>query len=190
MVALKSPKNNLATAFLDHELQLLKQLQHPSIIKVIEPKLQYSCHQQAPSLVLEYAARGELWDLINNHGPCSEPAARYFFKPVIQVLKHIHNRGVAHRDIKLENILLDENLNVLLADFGVAGDANEIIPKHYGTEGYQAPEQSEGNARGVTSDLYALGVILFILVTKMPPFGYSKPEKSPLYRAINAGKVE
>lgn len=100
------------------------------------------------------------------------------------------SRNIAHRDIKLENILLDENLNVKLADFGVAGIIEDPIPKHFGTEGYLAPENYEGNGRGDTSDMFALGVILFILVTKIPPFGFCNPNKSPFFRALKAGKID
>ena len=116
--------------------------------------------------------------------------ARYFFKPIVEVLQFMHGRSIAHRDIKLENILLDENLNVKLADFGVSGNIGDVIPKHYGTEGYLAPENYEGSGRGDTSDLFALGVILFILVTKSPPFGFSNPNKSPFYRALKCGKID
>ena len=112
------------------------------------------------------------------------------FYDLLEVIMHYQSQHIIHRDIKLENILLDENLNVKLADFGVSGNIEDVMPKHYGTEGYLAPENYEGGGRGDTSDLFALGVILFVLVTKSPPFGFSNPNKSPFYRALKCGKLE
>lgn len=133
---------------------------------------------------MEHAKNGELFDLINTKGPCSEPIARHFFKPLLEAVKYCHEQGLAHRDIKLENVLLDENYVVKLSDFCFAGPVDEIMPKQFGTEGYVAPEIYEGRGRGDKADMFALGVCLFILVTKVPPFAIANPKTNMVYRTV------
>lgn len=95
-------------------------------------------------------------------------------------LKYVHGEGYAHRDIKPDNILLDGNFNIKIADFGFAGPMAGRNPEggyygflrtQLGTVPYQAPEINEGQLyRGHEVDLFALNIVLFILVSSLPPF--------------------
>ena len=95
---------------------------------------------------------------------------------MLLAVHYIHTKGFSHRDLKPENILLDSNFDVKLVDFGFAcpiegRDGSGTNKSKIGTPGYMAPEIMSGNSyQGQTVDLFALGVILFILFTGGPPF--------------------
>lgn len=89
--------------------------------------------------------------------------------------------GITHRDIKLDNILLDEQFNIKISDFGLSRDAkgdfgDYKLNSRVGTEGYRPPEMEEGKSyEGLQADMFAVGVVLFIMYTGSPPFFSAKP---------------
>lgn len=110
----------------------------------------------------------------------SEKVARYYFKQMINALDHCHSQGYAHRDMKPENLLLDDHFNLVLADFGFATllsgkDGSGKLRSILGTESYMAPEiHSKAPYVGTAVDLFAAGIILFIFITGHPPFNQAK----------------
>jgi serine/threonine protein kinase len=104
-------------------------------------------------------------------------------------VKFVHDKGIAHRDLKLENCFLDKNINMKLADFGLAkvfaGPNGSALQTECGTPQYMAPEISNGSYDGPPVDIFALGVILFIMCNAKFPFGkagdkyYNKYHQSP-----------
>ena len=91
-------------------------------------------------IVMEFAENGEMFGYLQKTGPFQEKIARFYFKQLINTLEYIHSQGIAHRDIKTENTLLDENFNLKLADFGLATNANQKSFNLCGTAGYLPPE--------------------------------------------------
>ena len=106
----------------------------------------------------------------------SEDLARYYFKQFMEGLDHCHTAGVSHRDLKPENLLLGEDYNLKLADFGYAApvtgrDGTGYLETHCGTMGYMAPEiHLRQKYNGQSVDLFSAAIILFIMVAQHPPF--------------------
>lgn len=95
--------------------------------------------------MLELATGGEIYDIVAMSGRFTEDEARYFFKQILDGLDYIHKEGFAHRDLKAENILLDQNKTIKIADFGFAGpiagrDNKGYLDTYLGTLYYMAPE--------------------------------------------------
>ena len=107
------------------ELDIMTELAaHPNIIKLMDngvstyTKVASGKQKEVAFIVFELANGGELFTFIADTGRFSEPVARYYFKQLLEGLEYCHNKGVAHRDLKLENLLIDEQFKVRIADFG------------------------------------------------------------------------
>lgn len=101
------------------------------------------------------------------------------FKQMISAVEHMHSRNIAHRDIKLENILVDSrDMTLKVADFGYASQGTEQLRSYRGTFTYMAPEIKEGRVYdGAKADLFSVGVVLFILVRGIFPFKEARKEE-------------
>jgi len=125
--------------------------------------------------VLEFAPGGEIFDILYYTSALEPILARTYFRQSIFGLEACHNAGVAHRDIKPQNLLLDSRFNIKLTDFGLSkvfeSDADAIMSTTYvGTRGYQAPELLLDKPYDLACDIFSMGVVLFILITGYPPF--------------------
>ncbi|MFC1960035.1 serine/threonine-protein kinase [Chloroflexota bacterium] len=156
------------------EVQLIAELEHPHILPVYD----FGENDNIPYIVMRYLGGGSLLDILADGLP---PLAE-LERPVTQVcqaLDYAHAEGIIHRDLKPSNILLDERGNAYLADFGIAQimqDAGRLTGSAViGTPAYMAPEQAEGRPLDARADVYALGVVLFELVTGRGPFQADTP---------------
>ena len=128
-------------------------------------------------VVLKLASHGCLCNILSESGRFSEPVARYYMKQLLEGLDHCHYSGITHRDLKADNLLLDENYDLKIADFGFAGpnsgsNGTGLHKSQVGTKRYMAPEitTSTKGYRGPPADLFAVGVLLFVMVTARFPF--------------------
>jgi serine/threonine protein kinase len=124
-------------------------------------------------------------------GGMGEEAGRYFLSQMIDVLGYMQHKGVVHRDLKLENILVDEQMNLKVADFGFATykKINKLM-SYRGTMTYMAPEIKEGKQYdGREIDIFSTGVILFIIVQGIFPFKEAKRDEY-FYNLLCQGKFE
>lgn len=123
-------------------------------------------------MVLEYAG-GELFDYIVQHGKMQEAKARRFFQQIICAVEYCHRHKIVHRDLKPENLLLDTDLNVKIADFGLSNimtDGN-FLKTSCGSPNYAAPEVINGKLyAGPEVDVWSCGVILYVLLVGRLPF--------------------
>ncbi|KIW89929.1 uncharacterized protein Z519_09359 [Cladophialophora bantiana CBS 173.52] len=104
------------------EISILRDLAHPNIVRLHE-MVETDRHI---GIILEYASGGELFDYILNHRYLKDPAARRLFAQLVSGVGYLHKKGIVHRDLKLENLLLDQNRNIIITDFGFA---NTFDPK-------------------------------------------------------------
>jgi protein-serine/threonine kinase len=107
------------------EVSILRQLTHPNIVQL--HKMEES--ERHYGIVLEYASGGELFDYILNHRYLKDNAARRLFAQLVSGVGYLHKKGIVHRDLKLENLLLDAHKNIIITDFGFANtfDPNEEL---------------------------------------------------------------
>merc|ERR1711994_27885 len=169
-----------------NEITILKNLQHAGIINMYE----YGDAGQVvkPSgrvidnlvyIVMEFVQGGLLFDLCQTMGAMGEDAGRFFLHQMLDSIEYMHSRRVVHRDLKLENILVDDNLNLKLADYGFACYKNiDTLKSYRGTMTYMAPEIKEGKQyAGSQVDMFSIGVILFIIVQGIFPFKEARKEE-------------
>lgn len=144
---------------------------HPNIVKILDvvPMKQTN----SVCLVMEYVNGGDLLELVQTK-PLDARKARYLFKQIVEAVKYFHDNGYCHRDLKLENILLDQShTSIKLTDFGFTSKigSNDIKKSFLGSPIYAAPEiYSKALPCGTYSDCWSLGVVLFTMVTGLFPF--------------------
>ncbi|KXJ22011.1 3-phosphoinositide-dependent protein kinase 1 [Exaiptasia diaphana] len=152
------------------EKEVLSRLNHPFFVKL------YFTFQDKENLYfgLSYAKRGELLPYINKLGSFDESATQFYSAEIISALEHLHGLGIIHRDLKPENILLDENMHIQITDFGTAkileGDNNKGRNSFVGTAQYVSPELLNDKRACKSSDIWALGCIIYQLLSGLPPF--------------------
>lgn len=170
----------------EREAKSLARMSHPSIVKVHD----FGEHEGAPYLVLEYLPGGTLKRLLGKPLPWQE-AVRLLL-PVARGLAYAHQRGVLHRDIKPANILITENGEPMLSDFGIAkileGDQATSLTSSgmaVGTPEYMAPEQWKGQTLP-QSDIYSMGIVLYEMVTGRKPYSADTPAAILIKQATEA----
>ncbi|KAJ3100883.1 Serine/threonine-protein kinase par-1 [Phlyctochytrium planicorne] len=151
------------------EVRIMKMLHHPHIVKLYEViETKYTVF-----LVMEYASGGELYDYLVVHGKMKEKEARAKFRQILSAVSYCHKKRVIHRDLKAENLLLDANLDIKIADFGFSNyyDPDSKLDTFCGSPPYAAPELFQGRRyTGPEVDVWSLGVILYVLTTGCLPF--------------------
>ncbi|XP_025321197.1 serine/threonine-protein kinase SIK3 isoform X8 [Canis lupus baileyi] len=160
-------EENLKKIF--REVQIMKMLCHPHIIRLY----QVMETERMIYLVTEYASGGEIFDHLVAHGRMAEKEARRKFKQIVAAVYFCHCRNIVHRDLKAENLLLDANLNIKIADFGFSNlfTPGQPLKTWCGSPPYAAPELFEGKEYdGPKVDIWSLGVVLYVLVCGALPF--------------------
>lgn len=119
------------------EIHHHRQLRHPNIVTLYE----IIVTESSVYVVSEYCPNGELFDALTSCGRCSERRVQKWIRQLTSAIHYCHKQGIVHRDIKLENILLDAQYNVKMCDFGFArqADARQLLETFCGSLAYSAP---------------------------------------------------
>ena len=169
----------------EKEIEILLGTNHPNINKLLDYgqygrilKPSGRLIENVVYLVLDYVPGGVFFDTCKVGGEMGEDAGRYFMRQICDAISYLHeDKQIAHRDLKLDNLLIDNDLNLILADFGYATSHNISKLKSYrGTKTYMAPEIKNVAKHpndvydGRCVDVFSAGVILFIIVVGIFPF--------------------
>lgn len=153
-----------------NESKAIAVLNHPNIVRVYDvnfgERLQY--------IVMEYVDGITLKEYIKQQGVVNWQDAVHFITQILRALQHAHDKGIVHRDIKPQNIILLQNGNIKVADFGIArfsrSDTRTMTEKAIGSVHYISPEQARGDMTDEKADIYSVGVVLYEILTGQVPF--------------------
>lgn len=154
---------------MQNEIDILKSLRHPSHIKLLET---FSTDKHY-LIVMELCPGGDLLNYVRKRRKLKEDAAKLIFRQIMQGISYLHANGIVHRDIKLDNILLDGKGNVKIGDFGVSKKItqNELLFEQCGTPAYIAPEiVRELGYKGYPVDIWSAGICLYAILYGNVPF--------------------
>lgn len=171
LVAIKIiPRSRVASEKFARELVLMKKLDHPFIVALydfIEDSNNYY-------LVMEFCSHGTLLDRVTGSPGLPESFIKCVICELISALDYLHNEvRIAHRDVKLENIMLDNNDHIRLIDFGLGrqfSGASDVLQTACGSPVYASPEMVTGKPYGTACDVWSAGVVLYAMVYGRPPF--------------------
>lgn len=175
------PKLSDNTKYLKKEIEIMMKIHHPSIVSL------YNVMEDDKNmyLVMEMVEGENLRDIINHYGNIAEQTAKKYFAQIINAMKYLHQElGIVHRDLKLDNIIIDSNDNVRIIDFGLSTFIPDNGGKIYGVCGspaFIAPELVKGESYDEEIDIWVLGVDLYTMVYGHLPF-----ERNPGRELLNS----
>ena len=170
--SLDSPNNENMKKII-YETNLMRKLNHPNITKILE----MFEDEKYILIIMEYINGGNLFSFVKKRRKLSEKISKFLFKQIILGINHIHSQNIVHRDIKLENILIDINNNIKICDFGIGrilSSPHEILYDQCGTPMYMAPEiltcSKEKGYKAFPVDIWSAGIALYIMLSGTLPF--------------------
>lgn len=157
------------SASLTREIHHHRQLHHPHVTQMYE----VIATESSIWIVTELCSGGELFDYLAEKGRLEEEETKILFGQLCLAVYYLHEKGIVHRDLKLENVLLDERCRVKLGDFGFTREYERgaYMETFCGTTGYASPEMLQGKKYlGPEVDVWSLGIVLYCLLTGTLPF--------------------
>lgn len=172
-----------------NESKAIAVLSHPNIVKVYDvsfgDRLQY--------IVMEYIEGITLKEYIEKRGVIDWNEALFFIIQILRALQHAHDKGVVHRDVKPQNIMLLENGTIKVADFGIArfshSESRTVTEKAIGSVHYISPEQAKGELTDEKADIYSVGIMLYEMLTGKLPFDSDNAVSVALMQVNNEAQL-
>ena len=170
------------------ETDLMKKLNHPNVTKILE----MFEDDEYILIAMEYINGGNLFSFVKKRRKLSEKTAKFLFRQIILGIKHIHSKKIVHRDIKLENILIDLNNNIKICDFGIGRilkNEKQLLYDKCGTPMYMAPEillsSKTKGYEGFPVDIWSSGISLYIMLSGTLPFNLKNNASSDMSEESN-----
>jgi len=178
-IKIPHPQYEMDVVFFDRfhrEANIGRKLDHPGVVKVLPAE-----DDGRVCMIMEWVEGRPLRNILDEEKKLSPERAERIAIRICDALGYIHDHGVVHRDLKPDNIMIDEHDQIKLIDFGIAGEARarrltfSKFTKAMGTPDYVSPEQVKGKRGDARSDVYSLGVMLYEMLTGQVPFGGANP---------------
>ncbi|KAN0060655.1 cytochrome c oxidase subunit 1 [Thecaphora frezii] len=165
------------------ERTILAKVQHPFLVNLI------TTFQDAKNcyMLMDYVIGGEVFSYLRRAGRFSVDVTRFYISTIVLAIEYLHDRNIVYRDLKPENLLLDEHGYTKITDFGFAKEVEDRTWTLCGTPEYLAPEIIQSNGHGKAVDWWALGILLFEMLAGYPPFYDNQP--FGVYEKILQGNI-
>ena len=197
VVAIKSFKKKAEEKFnikmkkIQYETELMKRFNHKNITKILE----VFHDEEYMLIIMEYINGENLFSFVKKRRKLSEKLAKFLFRQIILGIEHIHSKNVVHRDIKLENIMIDFNNTIKICDFGIGKvlkSEDELLYDKCGTPMYMAPEIILSNEndgyKGFRVDIWSSGITLYIMLSGTLPFNLKSKNNKKENISFNGNK--
>ena len=175
-----------------YETNLMRKLNHPNITKILETFED----DKYIFIIMEYINGGNLFSFVKKRRKLSEKISKFLFRQIIEGIQHIHSKKIVHRDIKLENILIDLNNRIKICDFGIGvmlDSEDELIREQCGTPMYMAPEiilnSKKKGYKGYPVDIWSAGICLYIMLSGTLPFNYKNNDNDKEKYEMNNNSI-
>uniref|UniRef100_G1MY43 polo kinase n=1 Tax=Meleagris gallopavo TaxID=9103 RepID=G1MY43_MELGA len=173
--------------YIDKEIELHRMLNHRHVVQFYH----YFEDRENIYILLEYCSRRVTHTCINSHllNVLTEPEVRYYLRQIVSGLKYLHEQEILHRDLKLGNFFINENMELKLGDFGLAARLEPLEHRRRticGTPNYLSPEVLNKQGHGCESDIWALGCVMYTMLLGRPPFETTNLKET--YRCIREAR--
>jgi serine/threonine protein kinase len=168
------------------ERDILASIEHPFIVR-LHCTFQTSLHL---FIGMQYCPGGDMSELLDDYGYLSEEETRIYVAQILLAFETLHSRGIVYRDLKPQNVVIDQEGNAMLTDFGLGKKCmpNRKLNSFCGTAAYLAPEMIQKRGHDTSIDWYLLGVFMYELLVGLPP--YFDHEKEIMFENIKRGPLK
>ncbi|NWX82726.1 HUNK kinase, partial [Nothoprocta ornata] len=187
----KAKQDSYILKNMKREPRIHQMIKHPNVVQLYETLETDNSYY----MVMELCLGGDLMDRICDRKRLAEREVRRYTRQILSAVEHLHCHGIVHRDLKIENFLLDENNNIKIVDFGLsntakfAGLSQELLNTQCGSPAYAAPELLAHRKYGPKVDVWSIGVSMFAMLTGTLPFIVEPFNIKQLHQKMVIGEI-